>query len=273
MKKVTPFDFTDLESYLQKLFEEKKRNNPRYSIRSWSKRLGYKGPAYLAQVLKLERKANFNLLEKIYEHEKLNFREWRQVKLLYLSSQHQDFDSKLFNDLLELNRPHQPHDISLDAFDVLSEWYYFTLVELTKIKGFEVTVDSIYGILQNELSKEAIVDALEFLVKANYLGKESGGYRKNIEGIGQIFTSVPSQTIQLFHQSMLEIAKLAIEKQTMKERHYMSSTFAIKEEFVDIAMNIIEETHLKLQDLSSDNADFVYQFNTQLFKMTKKRRP
>lgn len=266
------YDFKNIHTYLEYLLETKKKNNSQFSLRSWARHLGYNSPAYLSLVFSKERKVNISLIEKIKKTQKLSHRQWRHLKLLYLRSLHNDdLESELFLDLLNLNKPHQSNHISLDAFDVLSEWYYFTLIEVTKIKGFFINIPNIRKIFINKIEHEStILNALSFLERSKFLKKEGSRYIKASKGVGNIFSKIPSKTIQLFHHSMLDLAQTALKEQNLKERHFGASTFAIKKDFLDEALTIVERAHQEIQNLSSDQADYVYQFNTQLFKMTKK---
>jgi uncharacterized protein (TIGR02147 family) len=269
---VRPYEFENLTDYLKGLLEDKKKRNELFSIRAWAKLLGYNGPAYLAQAIKLERKPNLLLIERIRTTEKLDLKEWRHLKLLFLRSLHQELDGQLFVDLLELNKPYQPFNISLEAFDIISEWYYTTIIEMAKIKDLKLTAQSVQANLVKELDLATIENALEFLVRAEFLTKKDDEYIYNLkEGVGNIFSDVASPAIQLFHSAMLDISKEAITEQPKDERHFMASTLGIRVEIIDKANAIIEEAHRQIQNLSTPDSDAVYQFNSQFIRMTKKR--
>jgi len=267
------FNHQDLQGYLNALLEDKKRKNSLFSIRAWAKLLNYNSAAYLGQVLKSERNANITLIKRIREAETLDERQWRHLKLLFLKSHHQEIEDPLFTDLLQLNKPHAVHNISLDAFDIISEWYYFTIVESVKIKNFRLSVDSLKQVLVNKLEDSQLREALKLLVRSDFLEFKDDVYKKTIDGVGHIFSKVPNKAINLYHRSMLSLAKKALQEQTIDERHFGASTFAIKKELLEEARKIIDRAHEKIQDLSSEEADYVYQFNTQLFKMTESPPP
>lgn len=79
------YQYTDIKEYLIGIFNEKKKRNPLFSLRSWSRFLGYNSPSYISQVLAGERTVNAGLVESICASEGLTEQEshylhWLQIK-------------------------------------------------------------------------------------------------------------------------------------------------------------------------------------------------
>ncbi len=78
------FEYNDLLIFLTDLLEHKKELNKNFSMRAWSKLLGYNFPSYLSQCLKGDRTANYGLISKIIEREHFSKDEVDYLKFLYL---------------------------------------------------------------------------------------------------------------------------------------------------------------------------------------------
>ncbi len=81
------YEYDDILEYFNALLEDKKSRNPNFSLRSWSKNLGYKFPSYLSQCLRGERAINFSLMLKVFDKEGLNEAEREYLLFLFLKHQ------------------------------------------------------------------------------------------------------------------------------------------------------------------------------------------
>lgn len=81
---VEVFSFENPVHYVLAAFEHKKKKNDRFSIRAWSKQLGFANPSFLSDVLRGRRKLQIGLAEKIAINLKLPEDQRRYFEILVL---------------------------------------------------------------------------------------------------------------------------------------------------------------------------------------------
>ena len=269
MTKVSIFDFDDLVVYLNALLDAKKQKNSRFSLRAWAKKLNYQNPSFISQVLKGERQANIVLVERVRDREQLDENEWRHLKILYIKSCQKEQSEEIFKDLLKMNQPLDSENLSADYFEIVSEWYYLVIIEMTYLEGFESTAKYISEKIRGELNEEIVSKSIARLKKVGILEEINGRLKKSIEKATFVLPTVPNQSVRLYHRSVLEMAAHALDEQDINERDFRAGVVSLKKDQVKRAKQILDEAHREIQKLNSDEADCVYQLNTQLFQMTK----
>lgn len=78
-----------------------------YSLRAWTKSLGYKHPSFLSQCLRRERNLNAQFIKRLFEREKFTKEDKQYISFLYLLHCAQDIND------LELDHLFRYHDIDM----------------------------------------------------------------------------------------------------------------------------------------------------------------
>jgi uncharacterized protein (TIGR02147 family) len=81
---MTIYEFIDPIEFVNRQFSLKKELNPRFSLRSYAKILGYENPSLISSVLKGDRKLGPELAEKIAHQLNLSPSEQKYFQLLIL---------------------------------------------------------------------------------------------------------------------------------------------------------------------------------------------
>jgi hypothetical protein len=85
-------------------------------------------------------------------------------------------------------------------------------------------------------------------------------------------TYIPSDAIRHFHSQMIDKARVAIEDQAINERDIRGSMLSIREKDYSKVQEIIKRAHTEILKISCDgDGEELYQFNTQFFRITKKK--
>src|SRR3989338_5406897 len=145
------YKFTDPREFLASVFKEKQRKNPKFSLRSWSKQLGFQSPSVLSMVLRGERKLQLDRLTKIADALSLSILEKQYLQVLNLySNATKSSEKQLYADLLNQIRPDQEFStLHLDQFRLISDWYHFAIYEMVDLKDFKLDYDFISQKLNN----------------------------------------------------------------------------------------------------------------------------
>ena len=80
---------------------------------------------------------------------------------------------------------------------------------------------------------------------------------------------VKNEGAKEYHRQVLDLAKDAIDEQSLNEYEFQSFTMAIPKEKISLAKEMIRKFRSKLSKAVSSNGDNVYQTSIQFFQLTK----
>ena len=218
------FEAEDFKSILTEVLEQRCAKNPRYSLRSFARDLGL-SPSRLSDVLKgrygLSRAAASEIAVKLglSESERERFCDLVESRHSRNPKQRKEAAARL----IESPTPDY-RQLTLDGFQVISEWYHYAILELCLVEDFQSDVEWIAKRLG--LSTHVAKSAIERLERLDLL-EEVRGRLKPTEGFTASPNDIPSEAIKKFHRQILEKAMSAIDFQSVEERDLSSVVLAI----------------------------------------------
>lgn len=274
----TIFQFEDPVAFLNAQLRERQLKDPKFSLRAWSRMMGYDNPSLVFHVLRGERRLKMDLALKMAATLNLKGKALRYFELLVLTTTCQSqTEKRMFKAMLAKLRPKTARttdEIALEVFAATSEWYHTALMTMLDLEDFNPDPAWIQERLGGDPDKKTIKQALERLVQLKLIQKTPDGKYSNINGDNPYFVAndIPSEAIRRYHAQMIEKAKSSVEQQTIEERQLRGTTIAFKKEDMSKVAEIISEAHAKVLALGVTNdAEEVYQFNSQFFRLTKKK--
>jgi uncharacterized protein (TIGR02147 family) len=270
------FSFEDPVDYLIFEFRERQARNARFSLRAWARQIGYENPSYLADVLKKERKLKLDLANKLALNLNLKGKSKRYFEYaVLLQNSKSDVEKSAYKKLLLDLRPKHTEPLtplSLEVFTLVSEWHHWAILQgisLTDVDGCE---DKLFLRLGHLIEKRVFRSAIDRLHQLGLLelGKD-GRWKKTFQS-KILEPQIPAVAVRNCHAQFMERAREALQEQSREEREYHSTTLAISMAKIESAKKIIQDCHKKLVALAeSGAAEEVYQLNTQLFRLTKRK--
>jgi len=261
-----PSDYRDT---LRHAMETRCQRNPSYSLRAFARDLGL-APSRLHDVLQgrygLSREAAAKIAKNLGLHKEEAERFCDQVE-----SQHARGKRirQAAAERLSAKAPaYQP--LTLDGFQVISDWYHFAILELTLTEGFQSNAAWIAKEL--DLSPHVATAAIDRLKRLDLLLEDKEGNLKAADTFTASPGGVPSDAIKKFHRQILEKAITAIDCQALEERDFSSMILAVDS-------SRVEEARLELKNFrrafdakfgASENKTTVYCLSTQLFRLQTK---
>ena len=240
------------------------KNNSAYSLRRFAQQLGV-SPATLSEVLSKKRKLSPKAAVKI-------------AAKLSLDPQSEDtFYRSVFSEQAkqpgsQMERAAAPEYLKLreDVFQVVSEWYYYAILELTYVESFKSEARWIATRLG--LSHIEARDAIERLLELGLLEKRRGRLVKTSAHIAST-TDVPAQAIRKRHTQILAKATASLEAHGVDERDVTAMTMSIDPALLGEAKQRIAAFRRELcQFLESGKRKRVYEFSMQLFPLSTKEQ-
>lgn len=274
------YNFVDPIEYLNFEFAYKQDKNPKFSLRSWSKQLGYKNPSLLSQILKHKRSLNLKNSSNFIRNLNLEGSAKRYFELLVLYKQSKSIEEKkIYLDLLEKQRPNSSsalEQMSIDTFRFISDWYHVAILELINLKDFKDNPLWIKKALGGSIPVTEIEKAIKRLINLNLIEvTKSNKLKRRKTSLILSDSEIVSEAINSYHKQMIEKAKSALDSQPLKERDFRGSTICIKSTDFNKIKDLIKKFHSEVVKFAiSDNAigDDVYHLSSQFFKLTQEER-
>ncbi|MGZ3693213.1 MAG: TIGR02147 family protein [Bdellovibrionota bacterium] len=269
------FAFDDPVDFLNFELRERRKQDPRFSLRAWSRQVGYKNPSYLAHVLGRKRRLKLELAEKLATDLKLDGRPRRYFELIVLGNAGKsEREKQTYRKLSLAIRPKKIRpatQISLETFAVVSEWYHIAILEMTQLSGFDSSLDFIYRRLNGKVSKPLIRTAVDRLLRVGLLKKQGKILLRASDSALMIESPAPSEAVRSYHREVGNLGQKAIDSQPVDERDFYGTTLAFKKANIEKARLILREAHRQVLDLAEHGTgEDLYQLNTQFFRLTAK---
>jgi uncharacterized protein (TIGR02147 family) len=269
------YNYTDPADFLNFELEMRKGKNPKYSLRAWSRQLGFENPAFLSQILLKKRKLKLELAQKLSAQMKLSAPEAKYFQsLVLLANAKGDEEKRLLTEVLEDLRPrkvaaHTP--VHLDIFKFIADWQHVAILEMFHLKDFDGTAEKIIAWLHPEVAPSTTLKALERLERLELITRtKSGKLQRTKESKYLIDQNIPNEAARGFHRQMIQKGLDAIGSQAITERTVSASTVCLRARDYKKALEILREAHEKITALARHGDGVaVYQFNSQFFKLIK----
>ncbi len=271
---MTIYEFIDPIEFINRQFSLKKEVNPKFSLRSYAKILGYENPSLLSSVLKGERKLGPELAEKIAIQLNLSASEQKYFQVLILIKYAKNSSERLmYTDLLESTKPElskNEFSVSIDSFRFIADWYHVAILEMIELKDFRYDLGLIARRLGRGLNRELVEAAILRLIRLELVEEsKTKRYLKRKEGTFIVDKNISSDTIKKHHDQFIQFARMAIFDQDIESRDIRSTTISIKKKNYKQAQEILKQAHADLLELScKGDGDDVYQVCTQFFKIS-----
>lgn len=261
--------FLDHRDYLRSEFGRRTARNSRYSLRAFARDLKL-SPSTLSEILKgkygLERKRALDVAEAL----SLDAANCEHFADLFEAKFHKNESNRRAAKLrIEQRQSENKSTISLDAFQVISEWYHLAILELVGIAGAPRDEKGIARRLA--LPKVLVEEAVARLLRLGLLEKTSTGFRATEEFLSS-GNQVPSLAIRNFHGQILNKAMQALDFQSVQEREFSSTIFSIDRDRLGEAKADLRRLRLDFANkfTATQKQNDVYCLSIQLFSLLEK---
>jgi uncharacterized protein (TIGR02147 family) len=271
------FDYEKLPDYLSDVLKERRIINSSYSLRSWAMQIGLKSHSPLHSLLNGSRAISSNLRLSLIQNLKLidqqqnYFHALCDLYLATLKNDNEDQINKLRKILKNLAPLERSEVNAIEAFEIIINPLYMMILELIDRKDFKHEAFWIKNNLRVNIDLSEIQEMINKLVSLGMLEIKNGKFTKTFR---HIYTTkeITSMAIQTYHKKILAMAINEISLQQPIQREYQSVTVNIKkshlESFKEHIRSVVSES-IKKFEAAAGEGDATYQFNIQLFSLTK----
>lgn len=266
MNRTEALEHTDFRSYLQAELIRRCRANPKYSLRAFARTLRIE-PSALSKILNGKRRITTVMFRQLSKRLALDP---VLAEKLQPPSQAPRSQAKAQAAPTGDFAPKDYRQLSLDMFQIISDWYHYAILELTQLNGFKPEPRWVARKLGITVSEVNI--AVERLERIGFLKITSEGKWIDESGavttVGNEFTAIAFRKLQ---RQILEKAIDALEEIPMEERDQSSMTLVANSRLLPQAKERIKRFRRELtRFLKSEGPyDTVYHLGVSLYPVVK----
>jgi len=267
------FNYLDYRKYLRDAFTNLKETRPAFSHRLFTRMAGFSSSNYMMLVMQGKRNLSGEGIQKVAKALKFKKGETEFFEnLIRFNQATSDTEKNFYYTRISNNRRYaEARPLEKGQFEYYSKWYIPAIREMVLLKNFREDPQWIASKLKPQIAPREAESALKLLLDLNLLVRDETG--KLVQKDGHITSGdeVRSLAVTNFQREMIERAAASIEATPADRREIGSITFAVSKEKLSEAKKLIREFRSKLSGFLAEDsdADAVYQFNVQLFNLSK----
>lgn len=272
------FAFDDPVDFLNFELRERKKRDRRYSLRAWSRQVGYKNPSYLSHVLSRKRRLKPDFAGKLATDLSLKGKPLKYFELLVMNQNaSSESEQETYRKLIAATRPKRAapaNQLSLETFSLIADWYHWAILEMTDLESFDADPKKIQAALGGKVDLTTVKQAIERLVRARLLVRgEDGSLRRASKEANETDTRAATpEAVNAYHKQMSSLGHRAVSEQTPEERTFYGSTLSFRAENMAKVQEILKEAHRQvLRYAEHGKGEHVYQLNSQFFRLAGPR--
>lgn len=250
----------DSRTLIQNELAERCRKNPRYSMRAFARASGV-SHTVLSLVLSQKRPLSTKAAAKLADFLDLD----PARRKLFLGQRTSDLNQSL----LERSKSGTDYEqISLDVFDVISDWYHFAILSLLELEDAKFEARWIAKNLRiSEMQAKLAMERLQRLGLVSFLS--DGRWKQTGKPIA-VENKNSTASTRRFHKQLLAKAGESLENDSVEVRDFSSITFSMDPVHVEYAKKRIQAFRRELsEELESKGSPrAVYNLTVQLFPVT-----
>lgn len=274
MSEVNIFEFDSSSLFLRSVWERKRVFNKSFTLRAWAKQLGISSYGTLHQIIKGMRPFPKKYAMALGESLGLDAKEILYFETLIDYEKAKSLKEKehFLKRLKELAPGEKVTTHEVDTFQYLKNPLNGAIIEMSSLHGFKADPNWIKEHLVIRTTVNEIKEALRLLCDLGFLKFDEYGDLKRQYVKIRSRNDVKSEALREYHKSVLAHAADALETQDVMEREFNSVAFGIKKSSLpkikQNIRNLIEEI-IQEHEASDGEAEEIYQFSNQFFKLTK----
>ncbi len=269
------YSYSDPREWLAAIMDARKAEDPKFSLRAFSKELGYNNPSMLSEVLRGTRSFRKDLADRIGQLLCLDTRETQYLSLM-LASKVAGANPSDLQDILTAARgsgrqSQEKETLTLDQFRIIADWYHLAILEMIDLEGFKEDSYWISKKLGGKITPVQASLAMDRLFRLDLIKRLPG--RKIAKTNKEIFvgmSGIPNTALRAHHKSFLDLAKDAIERTPLDRRTGYGTNIAVKLSDLPRIKALVKKFHEDLHEFHVEKSgEDVYHVNLQVFPLTE----
>ena len=272
---MSPTQFVDYKMFLHALYQYMKSNAPQYSFKQMAIDLGFAPTGIVNQMINGRRKLTVKTAATMCIALELSGTEKRYFLTLveYTHAKDSTHRQELHSKLVDLKGKDLPEDEDKDALEYFSRWYHPVIREILGMDDASGDPEWLAERIFPRIRVQDVEASIALMVRLRLLIFDDSKKRV-VPSSKTVRTprAVRSIGMKHYHEETIELGKAALAAIPGKERNISTITTAMSEETFETVKNKIIDFQLALLaecEASTANGNRVFQFNTQLFPVSK----
>jgi len=265
------------ERYYQKCLKEelaqRLQKNASYSLRSFARSLQI-DPTALSKILNGQKIPTPSLSKKILEQLPLSPKEQK----LFLHSMAKAYEDEgvqrkkpeIKKILSQLNTHFPKHDLTVDYFRIISDWYNYAILQLVQTEGFQN--DPRWIAKQLGIQEVEVKLAVERMKELEILKEEGGKLIRIPQGLTIKDKSITTPALRKRIKQITDKSVQSLENDPIEQRNHSTLTMAIDPEKIPLAKELIQTFMNQLADALQTNKKRVYELQVNLFPLQRSEK-
>lgn len=273
-KSVKIFEYTEYRFFLKDYYSFQKKNNRRFSYRSFALQSGV-APSLFKDVVSGRRQLTLKVMEKYAGAMQMSPREQGYFRALveFVNAKNNQKKNEAFSRMIQLRRHIPLTFLDEKQYEFFSNWYYSAIRELISLPEFREDPEWIAKAITPPITAGQAKKALEVLLHLKLVNRNAGGKLELTDTVVSSRTEMNSMLLRNFHHSMIQIGQEALERYDPQDREISSLTLGVSNPcFENIKQRIksFKEEILNMVVEDKTDSQTVCQLNFQLFPLVAK---
>ena len=266
------YSYIDYRKFLKDYYEEQKARDPKFSHRYFTMKVGFSSSGYFSDVLAGKKNLSGAFMLKFAKALKLgreeeeyflNLVQFNQAKTLEEKNRHYEkmmTTGKVKVDIVDRGK-----------HEYFSSWQYAAVREALHYLDFTGDYKTLGKSLDPPIAAKDAKKAIDVLASLGLIARSETGAWRPTSGNLKMGGTIDALGLSNYHKSTLELAVRALDAFPPEQRGFSTLTLPLTAEKIRKAKLAIKNLRMYLMALAENGtqADRVYQFNFQMFPVTR----
>jgi uncharacterized protein (TIGR02147 family) len=266
------FAYTDYRKFLKDYYEEQKARDAKFSHRYFTMKVGFSSSGYFSDVLSGKKNLSGAFMLKFAKALKLSREEEEYFLNLVQFNQAKTLEEKnRFYEKMMTTGKVKMDVLESDKFEYFSKWYYAAVRELLHYAAVKDDYKALAKSLDPPIQPKDAKRAIELLSSLGFIVRDDQGFWRPATGNVSTAGKFNGLHVANFHHNTLELAIRALDAFPPEQKGFSTLTLPLTGDKIRKAKLAIKNLRMYLLALAENGtkADRVYQFNFQLFPVTR----
>jgi uncharacterized protein (TIGR02147 family) len=266
------FAYTDYRKFLKDHYEEQKAKDAKFSHRYFTMKVGFSSSGYFSDVLSGKKNLSGAFMLKFAKALKLSKEEEEYFLNLISFNQAKTLEEKnRYYEKMMTSGKVKVSVLEPDKYEYFSKWHYAAVREVLHYLPFKGDYKALAKNLDPPIALKDARKAIELLAGLGFISKNEEGYWRPAAANISTGGGFNGLNVANFHRNTLELAIRALDAFPPEQKGFSTLTLPLTGDKIRKAKLAIKNLRMYLLALAENGtkADRVYQFNFQLFPVTK----
>jgi uncharacterized protein (TIGR02147 family) len=265
------YQYLDYRNFLTDWFKEKKKKNPRYSIRAFARSLKLNAGT-VTRILQGKRNISKKVITRIIEHFKLRQKEAEYFELLVIFNQSKKAEEKRIYYERIMNFLKVNHKkIEAGQYEYFNQWYNIAVREILNFYPFDGDFSTLAKFLEPRIKPGQAKNAVKLLEKLRLIKKNKKGTYRLSDSFITTGEKWKGTAIHAFQMAMAELGKKSLDRFPKGERDISTLSLGLSPQGLARIREVLKETRKQIMAISKSEkkVNRAYQLNFHLFPLSK----